>query len=92
MKHPVGLAAAGAGIYGLAYATRLAGPDSPTIRGAKVNTRYDRQAMAAEQMQSGGMLPMGQTGTYPQMARPMQQAMERSTEDLVQGLHRGRHG
>lgn len=92
IQHPVGIAAAGAGIYGLAYATRVAGPGSPTLRGARVNTQYDRQAIAAAEMNAGVLAPSGMVGTMPQMARPMQEAMMQSTQGIVQGMHRGRHG
>lgn len=92
IQHPVGIAAAGAGIYGLSYATRIAGPSSPTMRGAKVNTRYDRQAIAAQEMNAGVLAPTGMVGTMPMMARPMQDALQNSTDGLVQGLNRGRHG
>jgi hypothetical protein len=91
MSHPLAIAGSAAGIYGLAYATRMAGPDSPTLRGVKVRTNYDRQAMAAEMM-SSGVAPTGTIGSYPQMQRPIQQAMQQSAEGLVQGMHRGRHG
>jgi len=91
IQHPVGLAAAGGAAYGLAYATRLAGPGSPTMRGAKVNTQYDRQAIAACEMNEGVLAPTGMVGTMPMMARPMQDALQNSTNGLVQGLHRGRH-
>lgn len=92
IQHPVGIAAAGAGIYGLSYATRIAGPGSPTMRGARVNTQYDRQAAAAQEMNEGILAPTGMVGTMPMMARPMQDALQNSTDGLVQGLNRGRHG
>lgn len=92
IQHPVGLAATGAGLYGLAYATRVAGPTSPTMRGARVNMQYDRQSVAAERMNELGLVPTGMVGTAPQMAEPMHRAFQNSTAGLVQGLNRGRHG
>jgi hypothetical protein len=55
------------------------------------NIQYDHQAIAAQEMMSATVAPTGMVGTGPQMAGPMHNAMQRSTQGLVQGLHRGRH-
>lgn len=64
---------------------------SPTLTGANVNTEYDQQAIAAQELQASMIAPIGGVGTAPQMMGSMHRAMMGSTQGLVQGLHRGRH-
>jgi hypothetical protein len=77
----------GAGMYAAGEPFR-----SPTMRGTEIDINYNRQAIAAQELQMSGISPMGMVGTAPQMMGPMNRAMMRSTEGLVQGIHRGRHG
>jgi len=80
--------------------------ESPTLEGAEVNTRYDQQVAAAQQM---GQIGGGQLGAAPQMREQFEYAnwmsqvgqiaagtpggrMAQSAHGLVQGLHSGRHG
>jgi hypothetical protein len=62
---------------------------SPTLEGAEMNTRYDQQAIAAQEL---GQMGAGLRGSYPMMSGPWNRAMQQSTHGLVQGLHMGRHG
>ena len=69
--------------------------NSPTLSGARVNARYDQQAIAIDQM-AGGIAPTGDVMTAPQMfgsTTPNQarNAFQNSTYGLTQGLHRNRH-
>lgn len=66
-------------------------PDSPTLQGAEVNISYNQQAIAADQMMSSAVAPMGMVGSANQMMGPFQRELQRSTTGLVQGLHRSRH-
>lgn len=64
---------------------------SPTMGGAQLNAKYDKQAIAAEELQMSQIAPTGAIGTAPQMVGRMQKELMDSTRGLVQGLHRGRH-
>lgn len=96
-NHPVGLAA-GVGVVGGATLLANTSPASPTMSGAEVNTRYDQQAIAAMEMQTGtgaagmGLGGAGRFGSAPEMMGHFHRAHQASTAGLVQGLHRGRHG
>jgi len=65
--------------------------ESPTLSGSRVSANYDQQSIAAERMNSG-IAPIGQVGPVTSMMGPGQARFEHSTEGLVNGLHRGRHG
>jgi hypothetical protein len=85
-----GVALGAAGIYGVG---KMTGPEpSPTLSGAIVNTDYARQEGGISALQQTNIAPTGRVGTYPTMMGPMQKAFQRSTQGLVGGLHRGRHG
>jgi len=71
------------GIYDRANAL-----SDPTA-GMQLQVSYNRQARSRQL--GGGISPMGQTGTFPQMAGPMHRAFMTSTYGLTQGLHQGRH-
>lgn len=90
-EHPLltagAVGVAGAGMYAAGTPFR-----SPTMSGAEVDINYNRQAIAAQELQTAGISPMGMVGTAPQMMGQMHRAMARSTNGLVAGLHRGRHG
>lgn len=88
LENPLVLVGGAAGAYAL---TSNPGGTSPTLDGAKVNTRYNQQAIAAENMQRG-VAPAGMTGSAPQMMSSWHKQMQMSTGGLVQGLHAGRHG
>lgn len=94
-KHPY---AVGGVIGGATLAANLPGESSPTMTGAKVNTRYDQQAIAAMELQTGvgaagsNLGAGGAFGAAPQMMGRFHRAHQASTAGLVQGLHRGRHG
>ena len=64
---------------------------SPTLSGANINTKYNQQAIAAQELQTSMIAPVGAIGTAPQMLGNMHRTMMGSTQGLVQGLHRGRH-
>jgi len=87
IAHPkTALGITAAGIYGFNATTAGGYGESPTMSGAAVRTDYDKQAIAAESMNIGfsgtsGVTHAGNIGRF-----------ERSTDGLVQGLHRGRHG
>lgn len=95
-RHPVMAGSLAVGGF-LAYQGNQAfggGPastNSPTLEGARVNTSYSKQAMAAEQLMMSQIAPMGATGTTYQMMGPFQEKLQASTAGLVQGLHNGRH-
>jgi len=91
LAYPGTIAVAGLGALGVMHAYGMVGERSPTLRGKQVNMAYDKQAIAAQEMNTG-MAPMGSAGTYPQMQKPMQRALQQSTEGLVQGMHKSRHG
>jgi len=100
VNHPY-LALGGVGIAAATYAG-VTSPASPTLSGdveraqkglnATTKVNYNTQAMAAHTLRESGVAPMGAMGTVPQMMGPMQQAFQKSTSGVVQGLHRGRHG
>jgi len=91
-RHPyVTMGVLGGGYFATSTIMHNHGPTSPTLSGATVNTQYDQQQIAAMSIQSG-MMPTGQVGSYPRMQKPMHRALQNSTTNLVQGLHRGRHG
>jgi hypothetical protein len=94
INHPLAAAGIGGGAY-LAGSYMMEGSphESPTMEDSpRLQPNYQREALAASLVQSNWMAPMGSLGTAPQMMGPMQQAMRRSTDGLVQGLNRGRHG
>jgi hypothetical protein len=89
LKYPL----ATAGVVGGAVLVSNSLNSSPTMSGAKVNTKYDQQQMALTEMHSGTGAPgAGRIGTAPEMMGRFQRAHQQSTAGLVQGLHRGRHG
>ena len=73
---------------------------SPTLTGAAMNLNYNKQAAALAELETGGISPMGFRGTAPQFQEYMQfqeqqtyrERLRNSTQGLVQGLNRGRHG
>ena len=88
IKHPFAVAGiAGAGFLGY---SQLESAQQGFNSMVKVN--YNQQALAAETMRESGVVPMGTLGTAPQMMGPMQRSFQNSTDGLVQGLNRGRHG
>ena len=93
LNHPV----LSAGLVGGAIGSKMLyndAFDSPTLSGAHVSANYDQQAIAADLLQEGGISPMRYIETAPQMTQRnarKQAELERSTQGLVFGLHRGRH-
>lgn len=94
INHPVASAAmAGGGIAGvMAMNETFSDAPSPTLSGARVDMNYDRQALAAEEMNMGGASPSGSVGTFQQFSGGRMGRLQQSTYGLVQGMHRGRHG
>lgn len=93
-EHPV-MAAGGiaGGLLGYsALRESAAEAPSPSITGAMTNVKYDLQALAAEEMSTGGVSPSGSVGTFQQFSGGRQRQLAQSTYGLVQGMHRGRHG
>lgn len=91
-RHPIGTATVAAGLYGATQYNYSGMGTSPTMSGARVNTEYHRQAIAMDEMTMGGAAGLGMVGTAPQMMNRYHRTLQRSTEGLTQGLHRGRHG
>lgn len=88
---------AGAAVAGVGYmATQGPGlgqsMSSPTMDGVEMNANYNEQAGAAQLLQMNQYMPTGTVGSAPQMMGRMNRAMMQSTQGLVQGMHRGRHG
>jgi hypothetical protein len=89
LKHPVAVgAAAGAGYLAYNYDSSM---ESPTLSGGQMNTQWNQQAIAAEEIQMGQYSSSGSMGSAPQMVNKIQDNFTRSTQGLVQGLHRSRH-
>jgi len=65
---------------------------SPMLTGAKADTNYNRQAAAASNMQMGMISPTGGITSGATGRDQYMQAFQQSTQGMVQGLHRGRHG
>jgi len=80
------------GIYGATQLNATSVGTSPTMSGARVNTAYNQQAIAMDEMTMGGAAGLGMVGTAPQMMNNYHRALQQSTQGLTQGLHRGRHG
>lgn len=89
-KHPL-VTVGGIGATYLTY-DQLGSTKSPTLTGQKVNTNYEMQSIAATNLTPTGRFGTGFIGAAPTMLPRMSRAMIESTENLVQGLHRGRHG
>jgi len=93
LKHPfMTVGGAGAAYGGYSMLSASGGTDSPTLQGAQVNTNYDAQMAATDFMSRGNYAPTGQVGPAPVMMGPQQRSFRESTDGLVQGLSRGRHG
>lgn len=93
LEHPVGLAAAGLGAYGVTQMLGAYGQSgiSPSMQGAAVKTDWNQQAMQAEDISSIFVNPPGVIGSSSQYRQQMSK-LHNSTHGLVQGLHAGRHG
>jgi hypothetical protein len=88
-RHPYLTAGVAAGTYAAAAYKPMS---SPTMSGVKVNTDYNRQLLAADDMTAGsGTVAGSPVGPAPVMMGRYHRAMQRSTDGLVQGLHRSRH-
>jgi hypothetical protein len=91
LNHPLlTIGGIGGAAGGLALMSSL--DTSPTLSGARVQTNYDQQALAAEILQSSSFSPAGTVENAPQYLGRRQRELERSTRGLTQGLHRSRHG
>lgn len=92
-RHPGTVAGAGTGMYAAGSWLNEGSPfESATMSGATVNINYREQDRAAATLMESNVAPMGMAGSFPQMMGPMQRAFQDSTNGLVGGLHRGRHG
>jgi len=79
-------------LYGASVYNNATMGTSPTMSGSQVNTEYNKQAIAMDQMTMGGTIGLGMVGTAPQMMNRYHHALQQSTHGLTLGLHRGRHG
>jgi hypothetical protein len=75
------------------HSTTLGQNLAPSVMGGQMQVRYDQQAAAANELTGGsGQVGTGQVGPGYAMMGNYQRAFQNSTQGLVQGLNRGRHG
>jgi len=95
-RHPVALTAAGVGLYGTGRAFGILGERSPTLQGEGVDPRYNPRSVPPESPSILKSLTANNVSdayfNYTRSGRVLRGSLQDSTDGLVSGLHRGRHG